>query len=516
MSDINSDINNLLSIDYDDKDKRTLVPEELELNSLPVITKHTVVTSPWSRLGIIAVPFGLSFLAIFWLLNGIFNPAQQPIKTTKQQQNSSETLDKVEQKDGDVYALLALDQQEEELSKINSLNKTQKPQLIPKTNRTQNIASNPTPPTPRLVQRYNQPETLKTTTTSRTKEPLRSFVSARANPTSSITSIKQTKALDPTAEFNRLRNIGSFGRIAYVDNTIGESQIADPLESSQSLDPALLPAKLQQSGLDAKLTDREQEVTENSIEKILPRWQLQSLATKSVTEASYYLPQEDQIIEERQTRYLTVGEFASGVLVTPAVKQDRKNNTQLTDDGKRFVAKLTQDLRDNYGNVAIPTGSLLAVEVVSVDGGNAQLQVTSIIKDKTEYPISSGAIAVLGSGGKPLIAKKFQGIGGEIARYDLTVGLVGGLVKVGEVINQPDVQQSIQNGGIGFSSNTTIQNNRRNIGGAFLNGAFGKLGNVISNRAERSNQEISARPNVWYIKKGTKVTFLVNRTLELP
>ncbi|RCJ40909.1 hypothetical protein A6770_37030 [Nostoc minutum NIES-26] len=516
MSDINSDIDNLLAIDNDKDLKRGSVPEEnieeLELNSSPVLTKHTVVTSPWSRLGIIAVPFGLSFLAIFWLLNGIFNPAQQSIKTTKQPQDSSEAVEKAEQKDGDVYALLALDQQEEELSKINN-NKTQKPQVDPKTNKTQNIASTPTQKAPRLVQRYNQPETLKTTSrVSRSKEPPRSFVTARAsNPTSSITSTTRVqKALDPTAEFNRLRNIGSYGLIAYADSSVGESTMPDPAltTSSQQVEP-----KSSDSADNSESTQTTStEATEKSIEKIRPWWQSQSV--------NNYLSQEDQIIQEQQTRYLTVGEFASGVLITPVVKQqaDTRNQSQQTDDGKRFVAKLTQDLRDNYGNVAIASGSLLAVEVVSIDGSNyAQVQVTSIIKDKTEYPISSGAMTVQGSGGKPLIAKKFQNKGGEIAQYDLTVGLVGGLAKVGEVINQPDVQQSIQNGfGDGFSSNTTIQNNRRNIGGAFLNGAFGKLGDIVSRRAERSTQEILARPNVWFIPQGTKVTFIVNRTLELP
>lgn len=522
-----NDIEHLLRIDNDQKESLNSVTEEnssLEVDNSPVITKHTVVTSPWSRLGIITVPFGLSFLAIFWVLNGIFNPAKQLLKIAEQPQDSSEAVEKAEQKDGDVYAKLALNQQQEELSLIKG-KKQQKKESLPTT--TEKTALSSAQSSRKAERPVGPVASTANTRVNKIDSPSsapRSFFTARtsasnraSNPTVS-TSQGQTKVLDPTAEFNRLRSIGSYGLIAYADSSVG--LLPDPAESTSSFTQEQVEPLTWERADNSETTQTiSREATEKSIEKIRPRWQSQSKATKPVTEADNYLPQENQIIQERQTRYLTVGEFASGVLITPIVKQqdDTRNQSQQTDDGKRFVARLIQDLRDNYGNVAIASGSLLAVSVVSVDGGSAQVQVTSIIKDKTEYPISYGAIAVLGSGGKPLIAKKFHSLGGEIARYDLTVGLVGGLAKVGEIINQPDVQQSIQNGfGDGFSSNTTIQNNRRHIGGAFLNGAFGKLGDIVSRRTEGSTQEILARPNVWFIPQGTKVTFIVNRTLELP
>jgi hypothetical protein len=513
-----STVDDFLKIDDDLQDSapssdrnRYEIPEELEPEIQPVLTKHTIVTSPWSRLLIIALPFGLTFLAIFWLLNGIFNPGSPSIKTAEQPDSSSSTLDQVEQRDGDVYAKLALNQQEEELSKINK-DKSQEPQATAVKTEVEKSPPKPTAQQPRPA----------TTRNNYSSEPRRSYIPARVDNPIAKVSARTVKPVDPSAEFNRLRDIGSYGKIAYADTS--DTNITETaLDPAESLDPAFTQTEQVEQPNNADIngepvTEISQEDTPNSIEKIRPRWQSQTKTSKSVTLANTYLPEESQILQEKQTRYLIVGEFASGVLVTPVVKQqaNSKNEDQQTDDGRRFVARLTEDLRDNYGDVAIKSGSLLAVEVVSIDGGSyASVQVTSIIKDKTEYPISKGAISVQGKGGSPLIAKKFQDKGGEIARYDLTVGLVGGLGKVGEIINQPDSEEEIEDEFTGRIRRRS-SGNRRDLGGALLEGAFGELSRIVGDRAQTSTEEILARPNVWYIPQGTKVTFLVNRTLELP
>ncbi len=547
MSEFNQDngslssIEQLLSIDEDTADSTQRHHEsrnQLESDSL-LLSKHTLVTSPWSRLGIIAVPFGLGFLAIFLLLNGVFNPQQPDSKTTQKHEDKSEITEQAQVNDDDggkARAKLALSEQANELGKINDKNRDNKPIPVAKTEKV--VPSRPLTPRPvtptsvRPVQRPSprQKGQALDIRTNPTRQPSRSY-----SPKPSVT--RQLTPIDPTDQLNKLRSIGSYGNIAYAD--IKPSSILDPAQRNQT---ASIPTgqNEQTDNVDNRnINQTTQENTSNTIEKIRPRW----LVTKN-TKSGKYLDQESQIFKERQTRYLTVGEFAAGILVTPVVKQqddtpnrksrqlsldDRRsiavtqdlqenygNSRQLSLDGRRSIAKLTQDLHDNYGNVAIPTGSLLAVEVVSVDaGGYAQMQVTSIIKDNTEYPISEGAISVLGEGGKPIIAKNFQNKGGEIAGYDLTVGLVGGLGKVGEILNQSDSTSTIQNSSIGSSSSSVIQNNRRDIGGAFLQGAFGQLTNIIGNRAKQSTQEILARPNVWYIPELTKVTFIVNRSLEL-
>ncbi|MBD2303273.1 TrbI/VirB10 family protein [Nostoc sp. FACHB-190] len=509
MTDSSSSIDNLLKVEDDCKLPEFSDEQEKEI---PKITKHNLSTSPWSRLLIVAVPFGSAFFIIFLFLNSIFNPStKEAIKPAKQLQDTSAVEEKVD--DGDVYAKLALSKQEDELNKLNSNQSKQVPLPEVETQKTTSIVSNPAPVTPRTVQsptRYQPPASKVSRVNSPPALP-RSFVNSSPRVNNLVTT-PATKAIDPTAEFNRLRTIGSYGLIAYADSSVGESTITDPGEYpasfTQTTPPLTEPADM------LSVPEPTNENISSDIEQIRPRWQ-----ADTQLKSDKYLPQEEQILQGQQTQYLTVGEFATGILITPLVKQqtDNTNSRQKTEDSQRFVAKLTQDLHDNYGKVAIGRDTLLVVELASVDAGNyATAYVRSIIKDNTEYPLTAGAISIHAQGGKPLIAKKFQDKGGEIAQYDLTVGLVGGLAKVGEIINQPDVQQSIQTGFGGAFSNTNIQNNRRNIGGAFLRGAFEKLGDIVSSRAESSTQEILARPNVWYIPQGTKVTFIVNRTLELP
>lgn len=492
----------ILNIEDDLEDKDNAVSQELEEEE-DILTQHTAVTSPWSRLGIIGVPLGIGFLIFYFLFNNVINGNSQAEKPSTKPPESTEELTS-QSDDGDVYAQLALAKQSEQLEKIYQ--QKEKPEPKPQPSPTTETKPVTTPPQPVQSSAAGAPP-------PRTYSSPQRAYSAPRIPIPKAP-IANTKPVDPAAEFNRLRGIGSYGNIAYGETSDTEAA-PDPTELLES---AQTPSELIEQPDNADITDIPQESTPNSIEKIRPRWQSQTKTSKFVTLANNYLPQENQILQEKQTRYLTVGEFASGVLVTPVVKQQEntRNERQQTDDGRRSVAQLAEDLRDNYGDVAISSGSLLAVEVISVDGGSyASVQVTSIIKDKTEYPISKGAITVQGSGGKPLIAKKFQDLGGEIAQYDLTVGLVSALGEVGEIINQPNVEEEIEDEFTGRIRRRS-SGNRRDLGGALLEGAFGELSRIVSDRAETSTEEILARPNVWYIPKGTKVTFLVNRTLELP
>nr|ADO19306.1 hypothetical protein Nfla_9602 [Nostoc flagelliforme str. Sunitezuoqi] len=459
----------------------------------------------------IALPFGLTFLAIFWLLNGIFNPDNRDPTKTIEEPKSSATKEQVEQTDGDVYAKLALNQQEDELNKIN-----QSRQEVKVNNKPVSIAASLPPPTARPVAQ------------TQSLSPRRDYVPSRTNPTISSPPRNQTlprisnpvrtvtpKTETPTdviAEFNRLRSLGSYGKIAYTP-TSNNQQI-----SRETPNTTRIQVQPTNSGYTTQQTRPNFfNSTPTEIEKIRPRWSANSKSDKQIALGNY-LPQENQILQQRKTRYLVVGEFANGILVTSVIKQQSENRFQQQqnpDDSKRYVARLTADLHDNYGNVAIHKGTLLAVEPLQVNGGSyVSVQVTSIIKDNTEYPISSGAISVLGEGGKPLLAKQFQDKkeGGS----DLTVGLVSGLGQVGTILNQSDSTSSVVNSATGTFSSSTTSNSQRNIGGAFLQGAFGKLSDIITRRAETSNQQITPRTNVWYIPQGTKITFLVNRSLELP
>ncbi|BBD70281.1 hypothetical protein NIES4072_66470 [Nostoc commune NIES-4072] len=513
----NLTIDQILRFSEDTNDgQRREKPEPEDSEEFPSITKHTVSTSPWSRLGIIAIPFGFGFLVIFYFLNGIFNPGRSPEAITAKADKTSPALEKVEQQDGDVYAKLALNKQEDELNKIN-----QSQEEVKINNKPVSVAASPSTPTARPVAQTQSPNPRRDYVPSRTNStisssPRNQILPRISNPVRTVTPITETPT-DVIAEFNRLRSLGSYGKIAYTP-TSNNQQISAEATSFQTPNTTRIQVQPPNSGYTTQQTRPNFfNSTPTEIEKIRPRWSANSKSDKQIADGNY-LPQENQILQQRKTRYLVVGEFANGILVTSVIKQQSENRFQQQqnpDDSKRYVARLTADLHDNYGNVAIHKGTIFTVEPLQVNGGSyVSVQVTSIIKDNTEYPISSGAISVLGEGGKPLLAKQFQDHKG--GGSDLTVALVSGLGQVGAILNQSDSGTSVVNSATGTFSSSTTSNSQRNIGGAFLQGAFGKLSDTITRRAETSNQQITPRTNVWYIPQGTKITFLVNRSLELP
>lgn len=511
-----STIEDLLEIDDANKTNAKKAPEP---ESLLVATKHTIVTSPWSRLAIIAVPFGVGFLAIFLMLNGVFNPAPAPkIGLKTQEIPTTEQAGQSDDGDGDARAKLALSDQEDELGRINK-NKIDQAAPVPVSQTEKVVPSNPPSPqpAPRSVQN-TQPRRVTQTTPQQirtyTQPPTRTSFSPRTS-----ISARTVTPLDPLEQLNKLRGIGSYGKIAYAETSTSKQSLLDPAQSQTQ-------AVQNQPNQQNEQTDTnnfDQTTPQNSsdsIEKIRPRWQATSKVNK-ITLANNYLPQETQILQGKQTRYLTVGTFASGVIVTPLVQATVNSSGQgkiqiPTSNNTKSIARLQEDLRDNYGQVAIRSGTMFAVELGSVDGGSyAVAYVRAIIKDNTEYPISAGAISVTGEGGRPLIARRFQDRGGEIARSDLFGGAVSALGKVGEIMNQPDSEEEISDELTGRIRKRS-SGNQRNITGALMSGFFGQVSQNLSQRNQRNTQEMTSRPNTWFIPQGTKVTFNVNRSLELP
>ncbi|MBD2682859.1 MULTISPECIES: TrbI/VirB10 family protein [Nostoc] len=499
-----STLEDLLHID--DASSKTNGNKAAEPESLLVPTKHTLVTSPWSRLAIITVPFGVGFLAIFLMLNGVFNPAPAPKIALKTQIPTTEQTQQTNDGDGDARAKLALSDQASELNKIN-IDKKEQPAQV-KVSQTHPVVPS-TSPRPVQQQLRSLPRTVPRTA----PQPIKTYIPPSRNfsPRPRVTT-RTVTPLDPLEQLNKLRSIGSYGKIAYAETNINDQS---------SLDPDLAQAVQNQPNEQTHTNNLDQTTPQNSsnsIEKIRSRWQATSKVNK-ITLANNYLPQESQILQGKQTRYLTVGSFATGVIVTPLVQTTVNNSGQTqtpTSNNTKSIALLQEDLRDNYGQVAIPSGTLLAVELASVDGGSIAIAfVRGIIKDNTEYPIGAGAISVTGEGGRPLIARRFQDRGGEIARSDLFGGAVSALGKVGEIMNQPDSEEEVEDEFTG-SIRRRSSGNRRNVTGALLEGFFGQVSENISQRNQRTTQEIFSRPNAWYIGAGTKVTITVNRTLELP
>ena len=485
---------------------------------------------------------------------GGFAKKESP-KSAKIERETTVEETKESRKDGDVYAKLALQRQADELAKLNGEKSKEPTKLI----------ATPTP--------KDSPEKQKTTSVQQaaTSEPLRRVAAANDAPltrrTESESSIRQVssrrvvlpqavpalsprviiqrsspprptpppisvakpqgqtettaKPTDPIAELERLRSIGSAGRINYIANT--SAVTTDNRSSSDNTDGTdYIPRR--RSNNTTSLADRLPTRTEvvatqpeiSAIEQLKPKWTPTVVATAGssvgdIRQSSDYSLEEAGIIEGKPEQYLVIGQHAAAFLETPLIWSPG-SGSQIK---PQFVAQLTESLKSNTGE-GIPAGTQISVEMLGVEpSGRAIAQVTAILKDGTEYPVSAGAITVNGNDGKPLIAHQYQKKGREIFSLDAGLGLVSGLAKVGEVINQPDTQSSISQSGVGFSSSQSSSNSRRSIGAAFLEGSFGAVSEQIRGRNRKALEEISARPNIFVVKRGTKILITVNKSMKL-
>ncbi|BAZ18347.1 hypothetical protein NIES4071_102320 (plasmid) [Calothrix sp. NIES-4071] len=335
---------------------------------------------------------------------------------------------------------------------------------------------------------------------------------------------------DPLADIERLRNLSSMGRINYAlktssptPTTILASNTTNSTNTSTIPNDTLTSTSTRRPGssnsnISSNVNQNQGLIENNSIQKLTPKWEPTTInrtvefspqvRQKNLVQQVNYEPEESQILDERAPQYLVVGSTTKATLVTPLLLAGDKPNKNL-----RFVAQLNEPIKSNTGAIAIPAGTQMSITVNGIDGGfGMDAEVAAILKDGTEYPITAGTITVLAKGGNPLIARPYKGKGGEIAGYDVTLGSIAGLAKIGEVINRQD--ETIDDLPLG-GQRTRKSGGNRNITGAFLEGAFGSLSSTVGARTRTATTEILNRPNVWYIPNNSQITLRINRSVQL-
>ncbi|NMF66790.1 hypothetical protein DP113_33965 (plasmid) [Brasilonema octagenarum UFV-E1] len=563
-----SDVDSFLPFDSEEKkheevdenqENSTEVEDELEGDEDPALikTKHDFVTSPWSRLGIIGGAFGVGFLLVFLVLNGMMNGSKTGLKP-EATPTPSPTTTPSEQKDGDVYAKLALAKQQEELDTLNGKKDEKESKAEAKIQPTkaetrptqQKVVTQETPPPRRRV--YREPaaepelKPRRREIASQPIPPLRPTAPVSKIPRVSHSNLthslltkavnnnqNQTVAKNPLAELERLRSVGNVGQVKYAltafpSTTESTSTSTKEVTATTGEIRSTAEVNTTRSRRRSRRNESTDTTNNNTIEELRPRWKptIESNSPKyadneessQAVNVSYdYLSEEAQILYERKPQYLVVGSFANATLVTPLVlpqtSHNNNNRSQAQTNTLRFVAQLDEPLYSNTGEIAIPRGTQVTITMLAVDDSSGvYAEVTTILKDGTEYPVSPGTISVLGEAGSPLIARPYKDKGPEIAKYDATLGTIAGIAKIGEIINKSEeVTEDLPLGG----TRTRTRNNKRSIEGAFVQGFFGKLSDTVSKRTERATEEINRRPNVWYVPKNTKITIRVDRSLKL-
>ncbi|WP_071192024.1 TrbI/VirB10 family protein [Trichormus sp. NMC-1] len=524
--------------------------DELEL----VETQHSLVNSPWSRTIVVGGGFGVGFMLIFMLLNPMMNGKVTKKEQTPEVAATSPPEKEVTKNDGDIYAKLALQKQAEELEAFKEQNRIRQESLVEKQDKqtVENLPRTKTIPnksvnreTSSTVAREQQPrrpmrreKPVQEAPITRSSPPVQTVATSTILPKQQTTFKTSTEPADPLAELARLRSLGSGGQIDYAAAITNDNQEVASTQTQNVVTSDYVPRRRSSYNRDSQLeTELETVTTDHSesdydsnfdnnkkvIEQLKAKW-TPVISAKSLdksdkvtnfSDSKNYSPEEAAIIEGREEQYLRVGEYTTGILETPVVwsANVNSNNSHLQ---TKFVVKLTQPLLSNIGEEAIPANTLLSAEIQEVDSsGRVTAVVTAILKDGTEYTLRPGTIVIQGQGGEPLIANQYRDKGKEILSLDAGLGLMSGLAKVGEVVNQPDIQSSISQSNGGFSSIQTSRNGNRSLLGAFAQGAFGTVSKQVEERNQKAIAEIIKRPNIWFIPPNTKINVQVNRSLRL-
>ncbi len=163
-------------------------------------------------------------------------------------------------------------------------------------------------------------------------------------------------------------------------------------------------------------------------------------------------------------------------------------------------------------SVALPAKTQLIVELRSLsESGLLRLVAVAAIvqQDGQQYEVTlpENAIAIRGAEGKPLIAQKLSNKKREIGRRDAARFAIGAIGRAAGLINRPRSESVASKSG-GFSRST--QNNDPDLLAGVLEGGADAILDDIDERNEEAISAIEQRPDVLFLKAGTKVEVFVN------
>lgn len=337
----NSKVNELLPLD-DDKvveiDENGEIIEDsqenISENTDPTkeVTKHNFVTSPWTKLGIVGGFFGIGFTIMFLTLNSLMGGGGEVAKVDEEIAVVEE-VEKSKKKDGDVYAKLALQKQQDELNKLNQ--QEDSPEADKLTEREEETEASELPaekkpvPVKRRVQQVSSPRQPRRTATrarnvsrntnrnSTTKRPSPQPRRRASTPTTVASTPKRKSSLpekprtippppdtfkeqeqpdnNPLEDIERLRSLGGFGRVKYneeVNNSIvasngnqfgtGTSPSPETLESRKRRGYGEEPSEEFQEQEDDRLFESEniENDEDNEIQELVPKWEPTNIANR--------------------------------------------------------------------------------------------------------------------------------------------------------------------------------------------------------------------------------------------
>ncbi|XHX78548.1 MAG: hypothetical protein RBJ76_01005 [Stenomitos frigidus ULC029] len=441
--------------DSDDLDEAVVDPRSVK-------TKHGLIGSPYTKFAVVGAGTLMVALAIGAFLTSVTgNKNQQPIVAVPTPTSPVEATPDGSDEVAKYKTETALARQKE------LLNGASKPQPLPS-------ASPTAKPTPLPV---SPPVSMPQTMAPIPVMPATALLTA---PLTAPTAIVPT---DPLEKWRMAATMGSYGNIP---NTPGGSSSA-PAAFVNPAPVAYTPPPVTpsvNSGSNGALS-------------------LTQLRSSSSTPG----------LRDQPLSAVLVGSSVPAQLAT-AIVMAGDNSTPVAPDSPsatRYLVRLTGDLKDAAGNVALPSGSQVVVvaRTFSQQGGSAEFVATSVIVNNKEYSAPKDALVVRSTNGGLLSFKKENGGGGLFK--SILPAFFAGASQAGQSLNQPTSSASVSGGSV--SATTTSSN--PNPAAGFLQGFGQNLSQQLQQQTQAANQAAASKPAAWSLGAGTAVTVFVNSSFQL-
>ena len=457
--------------------------------------------------------------ASFFLLKG--HSSSQPKQTASRSNAEVAKSDGVEnnerllQENARLQANAALDRQEYIQEQLSHQPRSQGHRESSRSARVSTSAlPKPTPSAPSTISYRSSPPVIQAA--SRIQPPISPDSVSVNHPDRAV------EPLDPIEQWQKLAQLGSYGAIAAPESLPPERAVAT-VKSVDNLTPAdwtEADAPVAQVQTIATASDRSRTAPENTpsenpgISQVIAEANSAIAEPPPAAEAADLNPPilaeaEAPILQAPQpsTQALLAGTSSAGKLTTPIVLENLESKNT-------FVVELDEPLMDSQGNVALPEGSKLLVQVDRLsENGFVELSATQAIWEveglKQQAILPAGVIQIRGKAGKPLVAQ--QPGGSDRFERDVTQFALGAIRRSAGLYTRSNTR--VQTG-----DRTTVvtENNPEPdiLAGALEGGTEAVLGSV-GDRSQQAGDGRQRRPEIPYIKAGTPVQVFVNQSMEL-
>ena len=474
------------------------VPDDDVVEAMPLLDEEDLQedttppkawNNPWIKLGGVALVLGAIALVVGFGVMGFqseWSDSQKPEVATSEEPIEGEMpeVDPSQSEVGDLKTKEALSRQATALDQTNDDVIATAP--IPATVATPNAptASAPTVSSAPVATARPPIQYAGLPPVSRSVSQPSAPVSAPASYSQPSTA-STAQALDPMEQWLAASSLGSYGQVSYA-STVPVSQ---PAVAQTAVVPAVATTVEDGTGIVELAAAYEQSLYDADAAAIL------SGTPSSITQ-------------------ITAGTMAIATLRTPIVwDQDLDSEQQ----PQRFGLQLTQPLLAADGSEALPVGTQMVAQVVTVsDSGLVELSVQAVIEPTARgnqlVVVPPGAIFVFGESGNPIMAQNYHHNRGRIRGLNAQIALMGALGKVGELLNRPS---SATTTSTPYISSTSVNNDDTNIIGGLLEGGFNSLEQQVSQQNQQEIQGILSRPSVWYVPAGDDLQIFVNSSFQV-